>query len=1844
MKTIIQKMLVASLCIMGSLVVFAKGESYKKADSLSAGKSKTVTLVNEVDDENEYTDSGCYYIKVICSRDKEYTIYLSGATGDAALYGVNDISSYDLDKEVNLPSFSSEYDNYYTLTLEDWDDDGWDDAYDKSGTFYICLTGEIGDTATVTFASGIVDPPIQYGTEENPKAITVGNNTSTASASLIDGAYYFTVNLTAGSRYTFKTVGGTEDESLTMDISTNGEDMEDPIIKDLDLENNGGCTVIPQSTGSYLIKVDGFGTQSFTLSYGKTPSRLPMAHEFIDLGAPTASGVEEDIELGYRNDPECGYYDDVIDEQLVKVTLAAGTMYHFATRGSTVNAVMELYDAKGNKLATNTNDLDGCDCALTYKVTTKGDYYVGVCEALELDENGDEVEPTGCTVTLTAKIVTVKDGFADADDPTDDEATGATGLAPAIGTSVSDVLTAGSTSAEHTLGVGDLVDWFRIDARKGLGYKVAAEVLEKPAKDYTLQATVYTRNGTKMTEFAVIENLEEGDSFTAAADTSYYIEVTLKDAQGIDFGPYVMKSLAYSTTGAELGILRVEIGGATFAEGATWNLNKETVKYPGGSSVMLPAGSYTVNFATVKNWTAPKAQTVEVKAGSEETLVDVKYSDTSDPKDDTLKGATKITPASKVATVSRSLWADDVADWYSFAVKVNSYYTFALESSSKLGDATIVIYAADGETVIAEGTEIEFLCREAKGNYYVCVKHANEVAIDSQYTMTYTTKQVGAVGFAKTAVSVKDSATSVALTVNRANGREGKVRVRYSTFAGTAEPGENYFPQSGVLEWAENDTKAKTLTIDLIGDLVAAWKEDIEFYVRLDAIEPGAVGADEMVPVLGATEATVTISAATKKSTGTIQFAGFGAENEAFANAKKPTATVKAGETATFWLERVGGSDGKVAVTVTPKKGKAMPDVNYVEEVSTLVWEDGDAEPQCVELETLVEEDTAYQATKSLTLALAVDKTVSSETVKLGTAVTLNITDAELTQTVEEYAATFTKADGVTVKAGKTDTWYFDAAGTLRSVTPTAGNKAELTLTLVGPGKVAFTPNFVNSGSEKNTATCTIGKETINLAETDDEVVRYLGKGNTTVKFSISRDRADKDADADVYLTLDGGNGQPFAWKQLASPQLVTPRAGELVDANDSDSHIVWTDVDATGDGDVLYRVWFVPEKQKATIGKGEPVAEDADTSFCPNCSTTTPEPGETWICRVDSMLIDEDGEVRLVNTNTTTWTYKTYAEGAVVPRLTAGVTSDGEEIAALEKEEGAYPVTLMQGTPARITLGADSEETLAYSLVSGSKLPDGLKLDTKTGVISGTPTKVGDYTTIIQVKSGKTMGGTISFLFDIESCGLASGTFNGLVLADDDEDRLLYDEDAQWTGFAAAQIGSVTVTSTDAGKLTAKVIVGGSTYSFSGTSWGGKTVLDNGLAGVTNTLISISKFTVNRQNIVCTNTLTLAACAEGTNEWEAVDTPMELELTMSFLSSDKKSVLTNVVYSGEAYRDNSKYSFVLDEMADFVGYYTVSLAPTDYEECIQGYGYLTVTLDAKGKAKVAGVLADGTTKISASATAIYVSDSLEGEREVSIPLYYGKGTAAFGGWLELRLDEDGTPIVSSDSELIWINAATTANYTGDAGFSIEIEPVGGYYNTIVNLQTYYLNYAFYVSLDDELPDELLGSNEAYVCYPGLYLDYLNLAGQNITVDKTVKTMRTDNKKLIDWEETINPSGLTMTFKRATGIYNGQFDIYAGDADAGEETKQTKLGSYKHQGVLLLSRDETTGSLNFDDCAMPGFWNAALTIKDEETNKTRKFTASLPFLIIPEAIDYDWSEGFVDTTLDDDDEEDEDEL
>ena len=106
---------------------------------------------------------------------------------------------------------------------------------------------------------------------------------------------------------------------------------------------------------------------------------------------------------------------------------------------------------------------------------------------------------------------------------------------------------------------------------------------------------------------------------------------------------------------------------------------------------------------------------------------------------------------------------------------------------------------------------------------------------------------------------------------------------------------------------------------------------------------------------------------------------------------------------------------------------------------------------------------------------------------------------------------------------------------------------------------------------------------------------------------------------------------------------------------------------------------------------------------------------------------------------------------------------------------------------------------------VAVTKLPTGMKYDAKAGLITGAPTKAGTYevTVTVTTKSGAKQIVTIPVTV-VTLPVTAVGTFNGFVKAEDGEEN----------------IGTFTLTTTDAGKLTAKVTTAAGSYSFSGTCW----------------------------------------------------------------------------------------------------------------------------------------------------------------------------------------------------------------------------------------------------------------------------------------------------------------------------------------------------------------------------------------------------------------------------------------
>ena len=89
--------------------------------------------------------------------------------------------------------------------------------------------------------------------------------------------------------------------------------------------------------------------------------------------------------------------------------------------------------------------------------------------------------------------------------------------------------------------------------------------------------------------------------FTASANAAYYVRLSVADTKGLDYPAYNVKAVAYASQGG-LGILTVNTPGCP---AATWSLGSESVKYPGGSSVLV-SGTQTVKLSSVTGYKAEK--------------------------------------------------------------------------------------------------------------------------------------------------------------------------------------------------------------------------------------------------------------------------------------------------------------------------------------------------------------------------------------------------------------------------------------------------------------------------------------------------------------------------------------------------------------------------------------------------------------------------------------------------------------------------------------------------------------------------------------------------------------------------------------------------------------------------------------------------------------------------------------------------------------------------------------------------------------------------------------------------------------------------------------------------------------------------------------------------------------------------------------------------------------------------------------------------------------------------------------------------------------------------------------
>lgn len=835
-------------CIVALVAAFAMpmtglcasaGSCEAKATAIKIGASKATKLVNEYDPEwKELSENGVYIYSVTLSRGGAYTVWIDGGNVediDLDVYARSETDA-EMDKDIYAPAAGFVTEEYAGVKAAYMTADDWDSEDPSSWKYYIRLDGDApGLTTTVHIEQGI-HSFVELGTAENPQPITVTDRSQQFSKALIEGEFHMTARLTAGRKYLFRTVGGTAAAPLTLEIDGPDFDMYDNAEYASD-ENNDAFVVEVAETGVYSFVV--YGSTSFSLAFQSVPARAVSAHPVRNL----ALGGSVQFVPGRRVATN-SYFDEIIDEHLFSVTLDKGERVVFETTGADRAIEMVAYDSKGAVLGMNAGVGGGAnDVCLGVEATAKGVYYVGVCNpALGIADT-----PVGANVTLTATRVASVRGEPDEYDDKDDTAAGASGLSP---------LPAGSTKrcvhGPHRLGRTDWADMFVIGGRKGITYNISAEWAESATSDLNLAVTVFTLAGAKETIVARSTIAPGGSavSFEAAANASYYVRFAVAEGNALEYPAYNVVATASSSSGGVYSLTVVTKG----ANG-TWSLGKENVKYPGGASVLV-VGTQTVKFYQVKGFSLPATQTVTPAAGEVEKTITGIYSDMFDPKDDTSAGASKLSISAKTATAARTLFAEDPADWFGFQAKEGVYYNFSFEDAT--GDAEMSIYRKGSlATPIAGPAESIMAISPGKGDYVLKVSHGRSPAEDSSYVLAYNSANVGAIKFQKAAISAKKSAGSVTLQIAR-TAREGKVRVRYGTVAGTAKPGVDYVAQSGEFVWEANDNKSKSLTITLIPDLeqVAVSRQ---FKVRLEPVEDD-LDSGEYIAAISTPEAVVTVT------------------------------------------------------------------------------------------------------------------------------------------------------------------------------------------------------------------------------------------------------------------------------------------------------------------------------------------------------------------------------------------------------------------------------------------------------------------------------------------------------------------------------------------------------------------------------------------------------------------------------------------------------------------------------------------------------------------------------------------------------------------------------------------------------------------------------------------------------------------------------------------------------------------------------------------------------------------------------------------------------------------------
>jgi len=413
---------------------------------------------------------------------------------------------------------------------------------------------------------------------------------------------------------------------------------------------------------------------------------------------------------------------------------------------------------------------------------------------------------------------------------------------------------------------------------------------------------------------------------------------------------------------------------------------------------------------------------------------------------------------------------------------------------------------------------------------------------------------------------------------------------------------------------------------------------------------------------------------------------------------------------------------------------------------------------------------------------------------------------------------------------------------------------------------------------------------------------------------------------------------------------------------------------------------------------------------------------------------------------------------------------------------------------------------------VKAINLPTGLRYESTSNAITGVPTVVASKTVTVTVKNANPT--VVTQMFDIAVENLptwAAGSFNGYCNHE----------------ILGGGVASLSVTTQ--GKVTGKLAMAGTNYTFSAASYvrrdgdGTLWIETQALAGkaVLPLLVKVSLPTVTDLTGLVPTTLSLA---EGWFGDTADGTPDVTMYRNVWSDTGMTSVATN-----------------------YAGYYTATLPVMDSSA---GSGYLAFTVDKVGGVKSVGKLSDGSAVSLSSVLILDEAGAVWTVLYTSPTLYKG---GAFYGAVEFVKPADNSAVfvrLLDGIALQWESRSPLATDTYGEGFLRDVGLSGGWYDRTGNLYTYYTNKTLSVSSDPSVaaPALFVGTDR----YDSTWWspDGVGLTAVTNTtgVLTGVKAAAAGTPAYVDgewvYDAGTNTVGLTFGLTRATGLFSGTFKAW----------------------------------------------------------------------------------------------------